>query len=284
MASCQPPLGHEQGKDIPQAQRAHQVDQEGQKADGDQHPADDGHQRVSLELSPLVEGAAQHPPRTGHTHGIGHAHRAYDPQPKVRVDQGLAAELELGEHGHQGVEYREEHHAHAGQQESMGMQCDHPLGIVKHHVQPNVGLDQAGDPAHHKAEHGAQGELEGGCHLDRAGQPHRHHRGKDGQSHGKELAPGDELSGEEPHHHRLGGITQEVVAPHSHRNQQVDHDDRLDHIGPKEPPSCQQRDEQVPHPGGVDQGVAIRHHIQAPPVPVLVEQGIHPVGVERRAE
>ncbi len=83
------------------------------------------------------------------------------------------------------------------------MQGDYPLGVVKHQIEPHIGLNQACDTAHHEAEHGTQSELEGWRHLDGPGQPDGHHRGEYGEAHGKELTPGDKLAREQPHHHRL---------------------------------------------------------------------------------
>ena len=42
--------------------------------------------------------------------------------------------------------------------------------------------------------------------------------------------------------------------------------------------------EQVPHAGGIDERVSIRHHIQSPPVDILEDQRIYCQWIERIAK
>ena len=75
------------------------------------------------------------------------------------VDQGLATELQLGQHGDQGIEDREQHCPHAGEQEGVSVKGDDPLGVVEHQVQREVGLEEPRCATHDEAKHGAHDEL-----------------------------------------------------------------------------------------------------------------------------
>ena len=160
------------------------------------------------------------------------------------------------------------------------MQGNHPLGVMEDHIETHVGLDEAGDAAHDKAEHGSKYKFQRGGHLDRAGFPDGDDGDKDGEPHGEVLTPGDELPGEQFHPHGLRGIAQQVMAPNTHRDEQVDHDDGLDHTGAIEGTPGEQRHQEVPHTCGVDERVAIRHHIQPPPVDVLEDERVHGERIE----
>ena len=74
------------------------------------------------------------------------------------------------------------------------------------------------------------------------------------------------------------------MAPDAHGDQQVDHDDGLDHVGTVERAPGEQRDQKVPHAGGVNEGIAICHHIQAPPVDILEDERVYRQGVKRIAK
>ena len=67
-----PLLGDDEREDIFEPQSADQVDQEEDKTDAEDGPADDGDQGVRSELPAGVERAAQHALRAGHAHGIRH--------------------------------------------------------------------------------------------------------------------------------------------------------------------------------------------------------------------
>ncbi len=202
----------------------------------------------------------------------------------MHVDQFLVLELQSGEHGYQCVDDREEHGAHTSEEEGVRVQGNHPLGVVEDHIEPHISLDEPGDAAHDKAEHGPEHKFHRRRHLHRAGLPDSHKRDEYGEPHGEVLPPGDELPGEQFHPHGLGGIPQQVMAPNAHGDQQVDHDDGLDHVGSVEGTPGEQRYQEVPHSGGVDEGVAVRHHIQPPPVDILEDERIHRQGVKRIAK
>lgn len=200
------------------------------------------------------------------------------------IDQLFVLEFKLGQHGHKGVDDGKEHGADTGEEEGVCVQGDHPLGIVEDHVEPHIGLDEPGDTAHDEAKHGPKHKFHRRRHLDRAGLPDGHEGDEDGEPHGEVLTPGDELPGEQFHPHRLRGIPQKVMAPDAHADKQVDHDDGLDDTGTIEGTPGEERNEEVPHAGGVNEGVAVRHHIQPPPVDILEDQGVHRQRVEGIAE